>query len=136
LAKLASKASIRRPVNVQDVTVHRDPFYPNAYVVALPLDTEPCYEWQTIFAQEMWSSLDFWDRKVVVVGRELKLVTTREKMADKLDWLEALVAATNRKIDEYNRNIKAERSMEGDKHLDMEAVRTEVANWFLRKVPI
>jgi hypothetical protein len=83
----------------------------------------------------VWSSLDFWDRKVVIVGRELKLVTTRERVGEKLGWLEELVVATNRRVEEHNKKVRAVREAADQKLVDEEAIRKELAGWLLRRAP-
>jgi hypothetical protein len=125
--------SIKHPIDPQNVTIYKDPFYPDAYIIALPLDSDPSYVWLTLFGQELWSSLDFWDRKIVVVGREIKLVTTRERVGEKLGWLEERVNATNRRVDEYNRRVKVEEQAKETGLKDEEAIRSELAKWLLSR---
>jgi hypothetical protein len=134
LAELSEKVNIKHPIDPQNVTIYKDPFYPDAYIIGLPLDSDPSYVWQRLFEQELWSSLDFWDRKVVIVGRELKLVTTRERVGEKLGWLEELVTATNRRVEEYNINVKAAQEVPDQKLVDEEAIRKELSGWLLRRV--
>jgi len=113
--------------------IQKDPFYPSAYIIALPLDSEPSYVWLTLFEQELWSSLDFWDRKVVIVGRELKLVTTRDRVEEKLRWLEGLIVTTNKKVEEYNVKALAEKESKKTKLEDEEEIRSELSKWTLSK---
>lgn len=131
---MSEKVNIKHPIDPQNVTIYKDPFYPDAYIIGLPLDSDPSYVWQRLFEQELWSSLDFWDRKVVIVGRELKLVTTRERVGEKLGWLEELVTATNRRVEEYNINVKAAREVTDQKLVDEEDIRKELSGWLLRRV--
>jgi hypothetical protein len=98
LAELVDKVNIRHPVDPKKVEIQKDPFHPTAYIITLPLDSDPSYVWHTLFQQKLWSSLDFWDRKVLVVGRELKLVTTPNMVEEKLHWLEGLVVGTNKRV--------------------------------------
>jgi hypothetical protein len=133
LVELTAKVSIKHPIDPQNVTIYKDPFYPDAYIIALPLDSDPSYVWLTLFGQELWSSLDFWDRKIVVVGREIKLVTTRERVGEKLGWLEERVNATNRRVDEYNRRVKVEEQAKETGPKDEEAIRSELAKWLLSR---
>jgi len=134
LAELSEKVNIKHPIDPQNVTIYKDPFYPDAYIIGLPLDSDPSYVWQRLFEQELWSSLDFWDRKVVIVGRELKLVTTRERVGEKLGWLEELVTATNRRVEEYNKKAKAAQEVTDQKLVDEEVIRKELSGWLLRRV--
>jgi len=133
LVELSEKVNIKHPIDAQSVAIYKDPFYPDAYIIGLPLDSDPSYVWQRLFEQELWSSLDFWDRKVVIVGKELKLVTTRERVGEKLGWLEELVTATNKRVEEYNRKAKAEKEATDQKFMDEEAIRKELVSWLLRR---
>jgi hypothetical protein len=78
--------------------------------------------------------LDFWDRKVVLTGKTLRLVTTTDHVEEKLHWLEAVVTATNRRVDDYNRRAKAEENARKAKALDQEAIRKNLSNWEVRRV--
>jgi hypothetical protein len=135
MSEKSEKVKIKHPIDPNGVSVEKDPFYPSAYIIALPLDSEPSYVWQRLFEQELWSSLDFWDRKVVIVGRELKLVTTRNKVGEKLGWLEELVTRTNKRVEEYNRKVRAEREIkETAAHIgDEDDIRTELSRWLTGK---
>jgi hypothetical protein len=133
LVELTEKVGIKHPIDPQNVTIYKDPFYPDAYIIALPLDSDPSYVWLTLFEQELWSSLDFWDRKIVVVGREIKLVTTRERVGEKLGWLEERVNATNRRVDEYNRRVKVEKQAKETGPKDEEVIRSELSKWLLSR---
>jgi len=99
----------------------------------LSLDSEPSYVWLTLFEQELWGSLDFWDRKVLVVGKALKLATTPGRVEEKLHWLEGLVVGTNRRVDDYNRRAKAGQDASDEKFMDEELIRKDVTNWALNR---
>lgn len=129
LTELARKVIIKHPVDPNNVNIEKDPFHPTAYVITLPLDAEPSYIWLTLFEQVLWSSLDFWDRKILIVGTDLKLATTPEGVAEKLHWLETIVTATNKRVDEYNKNVNAARKAETTKMLDDAAVRKDISTW-------
>jgi hypothetical protein len=130
MSEMSEKVKIRHPIDPNSVRVQKDPFYPSAYIIAFPLDSEPSYIWQRLFEQELWSSLDFWDRKVVIVGKELKLVTTRDRVGEKLGWLEELITGTNKRVDEYNKKAKIETEAK-EVGLDELAIRTELGRWLL-----
>jgi len=134
MVDLAEKVTIRHPLDASHVDIQKDPFHPAAYIITLPLDSEPSYVWHTLFTQELWSSLDFWDRKVVLAGKTLKLVTTTDHVEEKLHWLEGLVTATNRRVDDYNRKAKAQEDALKSKLLDEEAIRKNVSKWEINRV--
>jgi hypothetical protein len=128
------KVNIKQPVDPEKVPIQKDPFHPTAYLISLPLDSEPSYVWLTLFDQVLWSSLDFWDRKVVIVGRELKLATDPEGVREKLHWLEGLVLATNKRVEEYNKTQSWVRKAETKKMLDEGAIRKDVQTWMSGRV--
>ena len=128
------KVNIKQPVDPEKVLIQKDPFHPTAYIISLPLDSEPSYVWLTLFDQVLWSSLDFWDRKVVIVGRELKLATDPEGVKEKLHWLEALVLATNKRVEEYNKTQSWVKKAETKKMLDEGAIRKDVQTWMSGRV--
>jgi hypothetical protein len=129
-----TKISIENVPDPNRIKLEKDPFRPGAYVITLPLDSDPSYVWQTLFQQILWGSLDLWDRKVLIVGRELKLITTPTKVADKLKWVEELITATNAKVDAYNAGATAAKDMENSKLMDDALVRSDIARWHLRRV--
>ncbi len=100
-----------KSMDVDKIPIRRDSFLTNAYVIELPLDCIPSYEWQTVFEQEWKSSLHLWERKVVVVGDKLHLVTTPTEIGEKIDWLKRMIESTNARVEELNRTqkIKEER---------------------------
>src|SRR4030043_1892637 len=112
MAEPVGKVNIKQPVAPERVHIQKDPLHPADCGVSLPLDSEPSYVWLTFFDQVLWSSLDFWDRKVVIAGKELKLATDPVGMKEKLHWLEGLMSATNKKIDEYNKTQNAVKKAE------------------------
>jgi len=137
LAEPSKKVSIKHPISVDNVDIRNDQFHPGAYVISLPLDGYPSYAWQTLFGLELWGSLDFWDRKVLIVADQLKLVTTLNNLQEKLDWLDRIVVATNKRVDEHNRDLKAERE---SKEIELEDARTrttirnELAKWLVHRL--
>jgi hypothetical protein len=134
MVELAEKVTIRHPLDANHVDIQKDPFHPAAYIITLPLDSDPSYVWHTLFTQELWSSLDFWDRKVVLTGKTLRLVTTTDHVEEKLHWLEAVVTATNKRVDDYNRRAKAEENARKSKVLDQEAIRKNLSKWEVNRV--
>jgi hypothetical protein len=133
MSETSEKVRIKHPIDPDSVSIQKDPFYPSAYIIALPLDSEPSYIWHRLFEQELWSSLDFWDRKVVIVGRELRLVTTRDRVGEKLGWLEELVTGTNKRVEEYNKKAKVERESKEVGRVEEDAIRTELSSWIVRR---
>lgn len=102
MGRLGEKVNLRKAVDIDAVSIRRDSFLPNAYVIELPLDAQPDYVWQTLFEQEWKSSLHLWERKVVVVGDKLLLITTPEQIAEKVKWLANIIKSTNKRVEKFN----------------------------------
>jgi hypothetical protein len=134
LADLAKKINIRHPIGVDHVDIRNDTFHPGAYVISLPLDGYPSYAWQTLFDLELWGSLDFWDRKVLVVEDQLKLVTTLNNLQEKLNWLDHIVVATNKRVDEHNRDVRAEKESKEIRLADQAAIKNELSKWLVHRL--
>jgi uncharacterized protein YlxW (UPF0749 family) len=100
----------------------------------LPLDGYPSYAWQTLFDLELWGSLDFWDRKVLVVEDQLKLVTTLNNLQEKLNWLDHIVVATNKRVDEHNRDVRAEKESKEIRLADQAAIKNELSKWLVHRL--
>jgi hypothetical protein len=133
LAQLCERANIKNPTDPKSIDIQKDPLHPGAYIITLSLDSEPSYVWLTLFEQELWGSLDFWDRKVLIVGKSLKLATTPGRVEEKLHWLEGLVAGTNKRVDEYNRKVRAKQDANDEKFMDEDLIRKDVTNWALNR---
>lgn len=98
----SNEVNFLEPVEVDKVKIQKDKFYANAYVIELPLDSQPGYVWQTLFELEWKSSLHLWERKVVVVGTKLLLITTPNEIGEKIDWLKKVVESTNRRVTRFD----------------------------------
>jgi hypothetical protein len=106
LGRSIKKVNLKKSIDVDKIPIRRDSFLTNAYAIELPLDSQPSYEWQTMFEQEWKSSLLLWERKVVVVGDKLHLVTTPNEIGEKIDWLKRMIEATNTRVEELNKTQK------------------------------
>jgi len=100
---LGKKVNFMKPLDIDKIPIRKDPFFTNAYVIELPLDSQPDYIWQVFFEQEWKSSLHLWERKVVIVGDKLLLITTSNEFAQKIDWLRKVMESTNTHVEEFNR---------------------------------
>jgi hypothetical protein len=106
VGRLVRKVNLMKSIDVDTIPIRKDSFLTNAYVIELPLDSLPCYDWQTVFENEWKQSLNLWDRKLVVVGDKLHLVTTHNEIGEKIDWLNKVIESTNVRIDELNKTQK------------------------------
>lgn len=105
--KTAKKVKLLEPFDVDEIKIERDHYFPNAYIIDLPLDSTPDHAWQDIFEREWKSSRHLWDRKLFVMGHKLRLVTPPNNIKEKLDWVKQIIERTNKGIDEYNREAEA-----------------------------
>lgn len=106
MVRPSKEVNLMKSINVDKIPIRRDSFYTNAYVIELRLDSQPDYVWQTIFEHEWKSSLHLWERKVVVVGNKLLLITTPTEIGKKVDWLKRVIESTNMRIEEHNQTQK------------------------------
>jgi hypothetical protein len=102
MSRLGKKVNLMKPIDADKIPIRRDTFFPDAYIIELPLDSQPDYVWQTLFEQEWKSSLHLWERKVVVVGSKLVLITTPTQIEEKIDWIKRMVESTNARVERFN----------------------------------
>lgn len=138
MKELSKKIKLLKPFDVDKISIKIDRYFPNAYIIDLPLDSLPNHIWQYIFEQKWKSSRHLWDRKLFVVGDKLRLVTTVDEFADKLDWIEQIINETNKAIDEYERAVLGGEERRIEKELDKQALweekaRIELIKAILRK---
>jgi len=138
MKEIAEKVKLLKPFDVDKITIKIDRYFPNAYVIDLPLDSMPDHVWQFIFEQKWKSSRHLWDRKVFVIGDKLRLVTTVDEFGGKLNWLEQVIKETNKAIDEYKHASLIEEERRIEKELDKQALweekaRVEMIKTVLRK---
>lgn len=106
------KVKLSGLINADSIAISKDRYFADAYVIDLPLDSVPNHVWQDIFEREWKSSRHLWDRKLFVVGDNLRLVTAKDDVEDKLDWVKQVIERTNTLIDEYNRDEEARTQIE------------------------
>ena len=112
------------PLNIDKIAIMKDHYFPDAYIIDLPLDSKPDHVWQHLFEREWKSSRQLWDRKLFVMGDKLRLVTSANNVKEKLDWVKQVIGQTNRDVKEHNRSAKI-RAVELSKKA-MEEERTTI----------
>ncbi len=127
MTEKAEKAKLLKPIDVDKIEIKRDHYFPNAYIIDLPLDTAPDHVWQDIFEHQWKSSRHLWERKLFVVGAKLRLVTTPADMQEKLDWVNEIIEHTNEGIDEYNREAEG-RAAQIEEEMRKEMLEEEKTN--------
>jgi len=129
----SKKVNLIESIEVDKIPIRKDNFSRNAYVIELPLDSQPDYVWQIIFEREWKLSLDLWERKVVIVGDKLLLITTPTEIEEKIEWLRNVIKTTNVNVEKFNqtqRIIKeAEKAEALRKHENIirDALRTKLS---------
>jgi len=98
----SKKVNLIESIEVDNIPIRKDSFSRNAYVIELPLDSQPDYAWQVIFEREWKLSLDLWERKVVIVGDKLLLITTPTEIEEKIEWLRNVIKTTNMNVEKFN----------------------------------
>lgn len=106
MREVAKKVHLLQPLDINRVNVQRDHYFRNAFVIDLPLDSSPEHVWLYVFQREWKTSRHLWDRKLFVMGDNLRLVTTEHELEEKLDWVEQVIERTNEDIDEYNKDLE------------------------------
>lgn len=102
MGRSSKKVNLAESIEVDKISIRKDSFSRNAYVIELPLDSQPDYVWQVIFEREWKLSLDLWERKVVIVGDKLLLITTPTEIEEKIDWLKNVIESTNMHVERFN----------------------------------
>ena len=138
MKEIAKKVKLLKPFDADKITIKRDRYFRNAFIIDLPLDSMPDHVWQDIFEQKWKSSRHLWDRKLFVMGDELRLVTTADEFGDKLDWIEQVINETNKGIDEHITAVRIEEERRAKEEIDKpeawgERARAEMIRKALRK---
>jgi hypothetical protein len=128
MKEMAGKVKLKERVDVNSIHIRRDHYFPNAYIIDLPLDSTPDHVWQDIFEREWKSSRQIWDRKLFAIGDKLRLITPPTELKEKLNWVKRVIAETNKGIDEYNQEaeVRKERvEKEEKKALEKDEAKVE-----------
>jgi hypothetical protein len=108
---MTKNVQIMTPFDASKICVSQNPSFPESYIVDLPLDSVPDSEWRDTFNLKWKSSRDLWDRKLSLIDDKVRLVTTVDGFAEKLEWVEKTIGETNDAIREQYRVIEKEKKM-------------------------
>jgi hypothetical protein len=100
------KVKLLKPFDVSKISIEKDLYFSEAYVIDLPLESSPDHTWLDIFDHEWKSSRHLWDRKLSVIGDRVRLVTTEHDFKDKLDWVEQIIDQTNKAVEEHRHMLQ------------------------------
>jgi len=118
------KVNLLEPVDVDKISIRKDYYFNNAYMIDLPVDSAPDHVWQDIFEKEWKSSRHLWDRKLFVVGDKIRLITPASDFEEKLEWVKQVIAKTNLSIEEYNKETEA-REFQVEEQMKKQTVEEE-----------
>jgi hypothetical protein len=124
MKEAVKKVKLLKSAVVNEIRIERDHYFPNAYIIDLPLDLTPDHVWQDIFEREWRSSRQLWDRKLFLMGDKLRLITTSNDIEDKIDWVKQVIERTNENIDEYNEEMRKQVTPM-DEHVRMQMLDEE-----------
>jgi len=133
MSRMSKTVNLVEPIDVDRIPIRKDVFLKNAYVIELPIDCQPDYVWRTFFEQEWKSSLHLWERKVVIVGDKLLLITTPDEIGEKIDWLKRMIESTNMRVERFSQTRQlvedAEEADELGKHENIirDALRMKIS---------
>jgi hypothetical protein len=115
MSEKAKKVKLLKPFDASKISIEKDSYFHDAYIVDLPLEAMPDHIWQDLFEREWKASRHLWDRKLFIIGDKIRLITTEEDFEEKLDWIERVIDQTNKAIDEHNRSVEAAKELERKK---------------------
>jgi len=131
--ELAKKVKFSESIDVDKINIVKDHYFPNAYIIDLPLNSIPDHAWQDVFEREWKMSRRLWERKIFVMGDKLRLITTPNELAEKLDWVKQIIERTNKAIEEYNRVAPLEKQLRKQVSVAEEKMVIESIRDMLRK---
>lgn len=105
MGKAVGKVNLLEPFDIDRIMIERDYYFPSAYSIDVALDTVPEHIWLEMFEKEWKLSRRLWDRKLYIMGDILRLVTPPTDVTEKIEWIQHIIKQTNRKVEEYNRNL-------------------------------
>lgn len=135
MVNYARKVNLVKPLEIDKITITRDRYFIDAYMIDLPLDAAPDHVWQDIFEREWRSSRHLWDRKLFVLGDRLRLITSIDDFEEKLNWVKQVIERTNMLVDEYDREAQTRVALiERDREVLEDKAHIEMIRSMLRKV--
>lgn len=113
----SKKVNLMESIEIDKIPIRKDSFSRSAYIIELPLDSQPDYVWQVIFEREWKTSLNLWERKVVIVADKLLLITTPTEIEEKIEWLRKVIETTNMNVEKFNQTQRTLKEAEEAKAL-------------------
>lgn len=116
MTKLSKKVKLKEPIDPEKLSfekVHPDK---ELYAVDFPLDSTPDYIWKKCFEREYKIAVLNLQRRVTVIGDSLRLIATLDEInKNMIEGIKKLVNATNRCVEEYNKEMKQKEELESSR---------------------
>lgn len=112
VTRLSKKVNVKEPIDPDKLRVEKDDSFEMAYAVYIPLDSTPDHIWEQCFERERKVSFYSMKRQVTVEDDKLRVVTASNEITAKIEWIRRLVEATNRSVEEYNKEMRQKEEIE------------------------
>ena len=121
---LSKKVNIKELINPDIIEIDKDDSFPMAYAFELPLDATPDDVWQSIFEAERKSSFYMMKKKSHNRRRQIESDNSSRGNWEKIEWVTSLVSSTNKRVEEYNEEIRRrEEEKKTERKLHEETIR-------------
>jgi len=116
MPKLSLKVDLKEPIDPDKLRIEKA--YPDKelYAVDFPLDSTPDCIWERCFERESKLAVLNLQRRVAVIGDSLRLIAPLDEVnKNMIEGIKKLVNATNRCVEEYNKEMKRKEEVESSK---------------------
>jgi len=116
MPKSSPKVDLKEPIDPDKLRIEKA--YPDKelYTVDFPLDSTPDYIWEKCFEKESKLAVLNLQRRVAVIGDSLRLIAPLDEVnGNMIEGIRKLVNATNRCVEEYNKEMKRKEEIENSK---------------------
>ena len=113
MTKFSKKVNLKEPIDPDKLNIEKA--YPDKelYAVDFPLDSTPDYIWEKCFEREFKIAVLNLQRRVTVIGDNLRLIAPLDEVnRNMIEGIKKLVNATNRCVEEYNKEVKRKEGIE------------------------
>lgn len=134
MTKFSKKVNIKEPIDPEKLKIEKDDSFPMAYAFELPLDSTPDDIWTSIFEDEWKTSFYMLKRKVTIERNKLKVITAPDEIEGKIEWVKNLVSLTNKRVEEYNKEMKRREEAEEAETKRREEIIKQMRERLKRKI--
>lgn len=124
MTKFSKKVNLKEPIDPDKLNVKKIDPSKELYAVDFPLDSTPDYIWEKCFERECKIAVLNLQRRVTVFGDNLRLIAPLDEVnKNMIEGIKKLVNATNRCVEEYNKEMKQKEEMhEAKRKREKEAI--------------